>query len=150
MRTFLPLAALGARGSLGSRPLSRGLGLLAAAELIGDKLPAAPSRLALPALSGRAVSAILGGARVAGATGAVVAVLAAMATAHAGHYARRRLVRRTGLPDWPLALAEDCLALTLAALGSRADPKDQPDEETTTARLRWRAAHSSTSTSEIT
>ncbi|MBJ7602129.1 MAG: hypothetical protein JF888_02880 [Candidatus Dormibacteraeota bacterium] len=120
LRTFLPLAALGARGAPRRPWLARGLGVLAGGELIGDKLPATPSRLAGPALAGRAVSAGLAGARLAGPTGAAVAVLASAVTAYGGYHARRRLTEITPLPDWAVALAEDSLALALAGVGSRA------------------------------
>ncbi|MDQ6899783.1 MAG: hypothetical protein M3072_09775 [Candidatus Dormibacteraeota bacterium] len=124
LRIVLPLAALGARGALGGRPwLARGLGLLAGGELIGDKLPETPSRLAGPALAGRALSAGLAGARLAGPTGAVAAVLASAATAYGGYHARRRLTQSTSLPDWMFALAEDGLALALAGVGSRTEQR---------------------------
>ncbi len=123
LRTFLPLAAVSARGRLGRPWLARGLALLAGGELIGDKLPATPSRLAGPALAGRAVSAGLVGARLAGPTGAAFAVLASAATAYGGHHARRRLTESTALPDWAVALAEDCLALALAGVGSRTEQR---------------------------
>lgn len=95
-------------------------------ELTGDKLPGTPSRLLAPGPQGRATSAATGGALLAHRSGStgwwVVAGGAAAAAASAvgtwGGAAWRAWAGDRG-PDWPAALAEDAVALTLAALACR-------------------------------
>jgi uncharacterized membrane protein len=93
-------------------------------EMVGDKLPVTPPRTGFPAILGRLgagagagalVTAGLGGrsgglavAALAGAVGAVVGT-------YGGFHARRG-VTRAGLPDLPVALVEDVVALTVARL----------------------------------
>lgn len=94
-----------------------------AGELVGDLLPATPSRLAFPGPQARAVSAAVGGAllaRRAGVRVLVPAVAAAAASAAGtwGGAAWRRWAARRG-PDWPAALAEDLVALALASAATR-------------------------------
>ncbi|SEQ97836.1 hypothetical protein [Microlunatus flavus] len=129
--------------------------LAAAGELVGDKLPSAPSRLAPPVLLSRlalaAGTALLvtraedeedrarqapaaheqGPAEASlwptgplpavprsAALGVPVAVAAALASAYLGHAWRgraARLFRR----DWPGAVLEDAVTLTLAVLATR-------------------------------
>lgn len=133
--TALGIAA-GCRASLGvAGPVltsgARRAGRVAAAvgvlgELTGDKLPGTPSRLLAPGPQGRAVSAATGGALLArrsGSTGwLVVAGGATAAVASAvgtwGGAAWRAWAGQRG-PDWPAALAEDAVALTLVALACR-------------------------------
>jgi uncharacterized membrane protein len=111
LRTFSAPAAMALR----DRPLdaARAAVLLAAAgELVADKLPDMPSRLARRGLTGRLLSSTISGARVAGLSGAATAAGAALASAVAGHAAR---VRFAG----PLAaVGEDCVAIALASLGA--------------------------------
>jgi len=105
----------------------------AAGEVVADKLPATPSRLAPPALVGRLVA---GGAVGAAAVGradrrttllaATAGVLGAAAGSYAGAAFRTTAVRRTGTPDLPWALVEDAAAATLAAVAVRAPAPTPP------------------------
>lgn len=89
----------------------------AAGEFVGDKLPNTPDRTQPGAVAGRMASGALCGAalgRSAGRgarSGAVVGALGAVVGSYAFYYLRRELTQR-GLPDLPVALAEDALALT--------------------------------------
>jgi uncharacterized membrane protein len=110
----------------GSPRLSKALTLAQLGELIGDKLPVAPSRSAWPPLLGRAVSGGLVGAAAfvsegrRAATGAILGSSAAVAAALAGENLRALAVERTGLPGLGVAFAEDAVVLLV---GSRATPK---------------------------
>jgi uncharacterized membrane protein len=91
-------------------------------ELVADKLPFVPprtgigpftARIVTGALSAAALTVGLGGSlaagAVAGALGAVVGTLG-------GYRARTGLVRALGVPDFPIALAEDVVAVGTALL----------------------------------
>jgi len=132
MRSQLPVALLalaaGGRepgGWLASPAARIVLAVVAAGELIGDKLPTAPSRLeplpllgrvAFGAVAGGLLSTRLGGEAMpgvgAGATGAVVGTIAF-------GEARLALTRLTGLPDVVFAVAEDALAVGLGLAAVR-------------------------------
>ncbi|MFC8596933.1 MULTISPECIES: hypothetical protein [unclassified Isoptericola] len=102
-------------------------GLAVAGEIVGDKLPATPSRLDPPGPNVRAGSGAAGGlllavrhhatagstiaAGLAGAAGGVVGTGAGAAW--------RAAFAKRGWPDLPAALAEDVVALTLAAWATR-------------------------------
>lgn len=100
--------------------------LAAGGELVGDKLPNAPSRLARGPLTARivqgGVTAALAAAR-GGRSAAVTAAALGAAGAYAGSVAgarfRSALPARTGTPDLPWAVAEDAAAVSLAALATR-------------------------------
>ena len=106
-------------GLLRSRWALLGLGLAAAGELVGDKLPFTPDRIAPGPLGGRLVLGALAGAalyqeaRRPPLTGAALGAVAAGGGAAAGFFARRGLGRVTGIPDPVLALLEDALAIGL-------------------------------------
>ncbi len=92
--------------------------VLALGELAADKWWAKiPDRTSLPALMARVVSGALVGACVAVAAGdglvpcAALGGLGGIAGAFAGFHARRRLVRGLGLPDFPVAVIEDAVAI---------------------------------------
>ena len=91
--------------------------LLALGELIGDKLPQTPSRTDIFPLIARAVSGALAGAALvitAGAwllAGGLVGAVGAVIGAFAGYHVRRALTRSAGLPDLPVALLEDLVAV---------------------------------------
>ncbi len=109
-RTFVPQGALALRGRA-PRPLL----VATAAELVGDKLPFAPSRLDRGALVGRAVSGavaatMLGGGRAGALLGAGGALLGAVA----GSRARAAPSAEGTRSDLPGALAEDAVAVALA------------------------------------
>lgn len=95
--------------------VARTLQVLAAGELIADKLPGTPDRIAPPSLAGRAVIGGLLGAICAGedrrSAGAAVGAGAAVAAAFAGWWLRREAGRATYLPDAAIAIAEDAVAV---------------------------------------
>ena len=111
LRTFSAPAALALR----TRPLNaprRLVLVVAAGELVADKLPSMPSRLARRGLTGRLLSSAISGQLVAGTAGAARGAGAALASALAGHTARRRS------PGWVAAVCEDGLAIALASAGA--------------------------------
>jgi uncharacterized membrane protein len=137
LRSQLPNAALAARGLgptsgplavLGSPAGRRAAYLAAAGEIVADKLPATPSRVGRGPLIGRVVSGGLAGAAVFASTGqrgrallvpALAGAAGAFAGSWGGYLGRRQLVAATGLPDPAVAVAEDALAVGLAALAVR-------------------------------
>ena len=96
------------------------LQLAAVGEMIVDKLPATPDRIAPGPLAGRVVLGSASGAQAArlegtsAARGALLGAVGAAAGAYAGYHARRGLVRSAGLPDLAVALCEDVVAIVLA------------------------------------
>lgn len=95
------------------------LTLLAAGELIGDKLPSAPDRTSPPALVGRALSGALIGAtlstrqRQPRRTGVFIGLASAALGTYATFHVRQRLGQSTGFPDPVWAVLEDALVVTL-------------------------------------
>jgi uncharacterized membrane protein len=91
--------------------------LLAIVELIADKLPTTPSRLAPAGLIARIMLGALGGAGIvlAGAQslalGAALGAAGGVASAFAGHAARIRLVHALKVPDFVIALLGDAVAI---------------------------------------
>jgi uncharacterized membrane protein len=91
--------------------------VLAVVELITDKLPSTPSRLAPAGLIARAIFGGLSGATVAlggeqsVALGVVLGVIGSAAGAFGGHAARSRLVRALKVRDWVIAVSEDVVAI---------------------------------------
>jgi uncharacterized membrane protein len=110
---------------LGSPRLSKLLALIELGEIIGDKLPATPSRTALPPLLGRAASGGLVGAAAfvsadrRAAMGVLLGSAAAVAAAFAGERLRALLGSKTGLPDTVVALAEDGVVLLVGSRASK-------------------------------
>jgi len=102
---------------LGSPRISKALVLMELGELVGDKLPATPSRTSPPPLLGRAASGALVGAAVfvsegrRATTGAALGSTAAVVAAFAGEWIRALAVEKTGFPDPVVALAEDAAVL---------------------------------------
>lgn len=104
-------------------PLGRGalvLGMVG--EFVGDKLPATPSRLQPGSLAGRAASGALAGAAIGSdggsagiARGAILGAAGSLAGSFGGYWLRKTLVEKSGLPDLPIALVEDAVAVGLAA-----------------------------------
>lgn len=94
--------------------------VLAAGELIGDKLPKTPprtapfpliARLAFGGLIGALGATALNGSTIEGAfLGVIAAALGAFGGFHLRHYA----VQQTGWPDWRVAVIEDAFALICA------------------------------------
>jgi uncharacterized membrane protein len=104
---------------LGSPRLSKVLILMELGELVGDKLPATPSRASPPPLLGRAASGALVGAVVfvsegrRATIGAALGSTAAIVAAFAGERLRALAVEKSGLPDPVVALAEDAAVLVV-------------------------------------
>lgn len=98
------------------RPLvATGLKLLAGAELVGDKLPATPNRIAPPQLAARVLSGALVGATVAGANknpkaaGAALGMLGALAATYGFFYLRKKVGEKSGLSNVALGFLEDAI-----------------------------------------
>lgn len=89
---------------------------LALGELVADKLPGLPDRVAPGPLFGRATVGGVLGALAAGAdhraAGAVAGMAGAVAGAYLGWFLRREAARVTLLPDPAIALVEDAVAVT--------------------------------------
>lgn len=101
----------------------RSLMLAGAGELIGDKLPSTPSRIAPAPLFGRLMIGVLGGVAIgsegsgkgAMIRGAIAGIVGAAAGSFGGYHARKAIAEATGAPDPAVAVAEDVIAITLAA-----------------------------------
>lgn len=95
-----------------------GLQLAWLGELIGDKMPGVPPRTEPGPLGGRIVMGTLAGMAVGTQgegtapklLGAVVGATGAVAGSYAGYLYRTGVADTTGIPDLPLALAEDVTA----------------------------------------
>lgn len=91
--------------------------VLAVGELIADKLPSAPSRLAPPGLIARIVLGGLSGATLATAggqgilPGTVLGVIGGVSGAFTGYQVRTGLVKALKVPDLVIALLEDAVAI---------------------------------------
>ncbi len=89
---------------------------LAVGEIVGDKLPFTPARIAPGPLFGRVMSGGLSGAVLCSAEGkraglgAVIGVAAAAAGAYGFYHLRRTWGQRLPVPDPVLGAAEDVLA----------------------------------------
>ncbi|WP_437640186.1 DUF4126 family protein [Sorangium sp. So ce854] len=113
--------------ALRSPAAQRVMSVLAGGELLMDKLPSAPSRLAAGPLGGRLVIGALLGAAVGAQSpeknlrvaGAVVGAMAAAVGALVGNRARAWLDRRTRIPAPVGAAIEDAIAFGLGALAAR-------------------------------
>jgi uncharacterized membrane protein len=116
---------------LGTQPAADIVTGLALAELVVDKLPSTPDRIAPFPLAARAVSGAVVGAAVCSARrkdpgpGALVGALAAIGAAFVGFALRRALTRDAKVPDLLAALVEDALTvgIAVAVLRSEADAR---------------------------
>ena len=96
--------------------------LLAAGELVADKMTWIPNRTSIPGLLARIIMGKLTGACVAAAggqsiwLGAVCGLVGALAGTFAGFHARTRSVKALGKPDFYVALAEDLICVAGALL----------------------------------
>ena len=94
---------------------------LAVGEMLADKTPFVPDRIATPSLAFRAVSGSVCGAAVCTAereragVGAVIGAAAAAASTFAFYYLRREIGARSGLPDPILGLTEDALVVAFSS-----------------------------------
>jgi len=92
--------------------------VLAVLELIADKLPQAPPRIATMGLIARmATGALSGGAIAVSArtsllVGGALGLIGGIVGAYAGYYIRRGLVSQTKVPDFVIAVVEDLLAIS--------------------------------------
>jgi uncharacterized membrane protein len=107
---------------LGDTAVAIVFALLAAFEIVNDKLPKTPPRTAPAGLIARIVMGGFTGAclaSTAGASiilGATVAIVGALAGTFGGYHARRGLVRVSGAPDYIVAVAEDLVAVVGSVL----------------------------------
>jgi uncharacterized membrane protein len=91
--------------------------VLAVCELVADKLPRTPNRIAPGPLLVRLVLGGLAGSIAAtamngpGLEGVLLGLIGAALGAFAGFMIRRDVVQTVGCPDWPVALAEDLLTI---------------------------------------
>ena len=98
------------------------LTVLMLAELVGDKLPRTPSRTTLGPFLARILLGALAGAALAVGSGGSLAIgaifggLGGIVGTLGGYRARTGLVRALGVPDYVIALAEDCVAVGGALL----------------------------------
>jgi uncharacterized membrane protein len=125
LRTFMPHVGLAVRGHYGHGAGRTAILVAAGGELIGDKLPTAPSRTMIFSLAGRAGSGAAAGDRVAGRAGIALGAAGAVASSFGGERARAALVDRLDVADVWIALAEDALAIGLA-LAAAPRPPDPP------------------------
>jgi uncharacterized membrane protein len=94
--------------------------LLALGEIVADKLPRTPDRIAAGPLMARLILGGLIGSIAAtamagpGLEGVLLGVLGAALGAFGGYMIRRDMVERIGCPDWKVALAEDLIAVACA------------------------------------
>lgn len=95
--------------------------LLAVAEFVGDKLPTAPNRIALPGLTGRFLTGALAGASVYKAgggkayLGAVLGGSAALLSSFGCFYLRKATVKGTKILDPFIGGLEDALVIGASA-----------------------------------
>jgi uncharacterized membrane protein len=129
LRALTPLAVIACAGFwhgflrgtplsfMGRLPAAIVFSLLALLELVNDKRPSAPSRLKAPGMIARILTGALSGACVAAvgagsiAMGIALGVVGGVVGAFAGYYARGGLVRALKVPDLPIALLEDAVAI---------------------------------------
>ena len=123
-RTLLAPAALALRGRLG-KAAKFALPVLAAGELVGDKLPMTPPRVEGPGLVGRVISGAFSGRVSGGARGARVGATFALAATYPSQALRAQVVSRTPIPDIAFAVPEDLIGATLAAAAST-EPRPDP------------------------
>ena len=111
------------------KPLvARGLKLAAAGEMVMDKLPGTPDRIAPPVLLGRLLSGALVGAAVyksregSSAAGAVVGGLGAVAATFISYALRVGISKQANWPVAAVGVGEDALVLGSGAALLRAQP----------------------------
>lgn len=103
--------------SLASKETAGVLCVLAAGELVADKLPVTPNRTVPGSVVFRALSGALVGATICAeegespAAGAIFGMLGAVGATYAAYYLRKAADRETGLPDTIVALVEDAIAI---------------------------------------
>ena len=129
LRSFTPPAAAawaahlgwiklqGPLALMGSVPAVAIFTLLAAFELVADKMPWIPDRITTMSLVARGVMGALTGACVAAAggqgagIGAACGIAGGIAGAFVGYHARMRSAKALGMPDIYVALVEDLICV---------------------------------------
>ena len=111
------------------KPLvATGFKLAAAGEMVMDKLPSTPARIAPPALLGRLLSGALVGAALYksregnATTGAVVGGLGAVAAAFISYALRMGISKQANWPVAAVGVGEDALVLSSGAALLKAQP----------------------------
>jgi uncharacterized membrane protein len=100
---------------LGHRNSAKTMAIMAAGEMIADKLPFIPKRTAVFPLVTRAVSGALSGTAFTKArkrsvfAGALIGSLAAVGASYGGYKLRKAIGDKLHLPDAIVAVAEDAL-----------------------------------------
>jgi len=96
--------------------------VLAGGELVGDKLPTAPNRIAAPGLTGRIISGILVGSVTYEAhgkqplIGGLIGGVAAAASTFGCFFLRKFVVKNTRIPDPYIGAVEDALVIGAGVL----------------------------------
>ena len=135
MRTFTPMAILCWFAYTGQLPVDGtwafwtanaitaiGFTVLALGELVGDKLPRVPDRTSTAPLLARVIfGALVGGVVAVGMNGSdfegmILGVGGALVGAFGGYMIRHEIVARSSCKDWPVAVAEDLVAVGFAVL----------------------------------
>jgi uncharacterized membrane protein len=115
---------------LASPRTARVLTALALGELVFDKLPFVPNRIAPGSLAGRLLSGGMCGAAVVSenqAAGALLGIAGALVSSFAGYALRKSAVQASGVPDALIGFAEDGVAIGLGMVA--ATMESQRDEE---------------------
>jgi uncharacterized membrane protein len=105
-------------GILASPAASKVLKILAAGEMLADKLPIIPSRISAGPLIARVASGAISGAAVSVAykkqakTGAVLGGVAAVAGAYGVYHLRRKIGTEISVPDAVLGTVEDAIVIS--------------------------------------
>jgi uncharacterized membrane protein len=123
-RTFIGLAGLAVRGRLG-KAAKFVVPVLAAGEMVGDKLAAAPGRSEAPGVAGRVVAGAISGRVAGGWRGARIGAAFALATTYPSERLRAITCQRTGLIDQAFAVGEDVTVAGIAVLAA-AEPEREP------------------------
>jgi uncharacterized membrane protein len=98
--------------------VSTGLKVLAASEMLGDKVPAMPDRISPGILASRGLSGALVGAVIHKTNGdkilkgALIGGAVAIAATFASFYLRKKITHKTNVSDPIVGLIEDALTLT--------------------------------------
>lgn len=123
LRAFTAPALLGyfasnrENSSSASRKVFVVLGLLAAGEIVGDKLPTTPNRTAAPGLIARIISGAAGGGVVcvrgkkSVPAGIAIGAASSVAAAYAGQHIRQTIAEKSGIPSAVLGAVEDAIAI---------------------------------------
>lgn len=116
--------------------VATGLKLAAGSEMLADKMPGMPDRIAPPVLLGRLLAGALVGAtwyksrRGSSATGAVVGGLGAVVATFISFGLRKGISAQSGVPIAAVGVGEDALVLGSGAALLRSLPRPTPPAET--------------------